>query len=223
MTSRRLAAAPPEPSLPRFDRITRAVHWSNAALFFVLIATAAVLYGAPGTAGIGYRSQMKFVHLWSGVALPVPIVVGLVLSAAVRDDARRLARWSADDRRWWSRRLRRGTRLGKFNPGQKLNATFTAAGIVVMLMTGSVMQWNSHFRDSWRTGATFVHDWTALALGLAIVGHIVLAVRDRDSLRGMVSGRVSAAWARRERPRWHAELTAEHTNANDPQAIDDPR
>jgi len=29
----------------------------------------------------------------------------------------------------------------QFNPGQKLNAAFTGAAIVVMLATGSVMQW----------------------------------------------------------------------------------
>jgi formate dehydrogenase subunit gamma len=98
--------------------------------------------------------------------------------------------------------------LGKFNPGQKLNATFIGASIVIMLMTGSIMKWFKPFPDSWRTGATFVHDTTWLALCIVIAGHILFAVRDYDSLRGMVAGWVPERWARREHPRWWAEVVA---------------
>lgn len=31
--------------------------------------------------------------------------------------------------------------MGKFHPGQKLNAAFTPGAIVVMLTTGSIMHW----------------------------------------------------------------------------------
>ena len=57
-----------------------------------------------------------------------------------------------------------------------------------MLATGLVLRFFSPFPLSWRTGATFVHDWTALALGLAVTGHVWLALADPDALRGMVSG-----------------------------------
>lgn len=60
-------------------------------------------------------------------------------------------------------------------------------------------------RLTWRTGATFVHDWFALGLGLLIVGHIIYAPRDRESRRGMRTGRVSATWARAQ----HAALADE--------------
>ena len=82
----------------------------------------------------------------------------------------------------------RGVQLGKFNPGQKLNATFIGAAMVVMLMSGSIMRWYEPFSDSWRQGATFVHDWFAIGLLFAIIGHIVLAFRDPDALNGMVHG-----------------------------------
>ena len=38
-------------------------------------------------------------------------------------------------------RQRAGVRLGKFNPGQKLNAAFIAGAAIVMLATGSIMKW----------------------------------------------------------------------------------
>src|SRR5205823_2580134 len=124
-----------------------------------------------------------------------------------RADVRRLNRFLPDDGRWLRTLGRdRKVRLGKFNPGQKLNAAFTAGAIVVMLASGAVMRWFKPFPLSWRTGATFVHDTVFLVLVVAITGHVFLAVRDPDSLRGMTSGRVPTRWARRHHPRWHDEL-----------------
>ena len=90
----------------------------------------------------------------------------------------------------------------KFNAGQKLNAAFVAGAIPVMLITGAVMRWFHPFPLSWRTGATFVHDSLFLALVVVIVGHVMFAFSDRESLRGMLRGGVSRAWARRRHPRW---------------------
>ena len=55
----------------------------------VCIATAAVLYDAPLQVLVGHRPVVELVHVWSGFALPVPIVAGL-LSPGYRADLRRL-------------------------------------------------------------------------------------------------------------------------------------
>jgi len=83
--------------------------------------------------------------------------------------------------------------LDKFNPGQKLNAAFTGAAIVVMLATGSVMQWFGHFPVSWRTGATFVHDVFAFAVFIVVIGHVAFALTHRDAMRSMIKGWVTRA------------------------------
>ena len=85
---------------------------------------------------------------------------------------------------------------------------FVGASIVLMLATGSIMRWFEPFPDSIRTGATFVHDCIFIALIFVIVGHIMFALADFDSLRSMVRGWVPEQWARRERPRWWAEVVA---------------
>lgn len=193
---------------PRFDRLERAVHWSNATLFLVLIATGASLKVGSLATIVANRALVKSIHVYAGLLLPVPLLLGIVAPAGrqLRRDLKRFNRWTRDDRRWWSPRTRHDAQLGKFNPGQKLNAVFTGAAIVVMLMTGSIMRWPGPFSDSWRTGATFVHDSTWLVLIMVISGHIMFALRDFDSLRSMVRGWVPESWARRERPRWWAEI-----------------
>jgi formate dehydrogenase subunit gamma len=196
--------------LPRFDAAERTLHWVNAALLLTVMSTAAVLYVGPLSAAVGRRDLVRQIHVWCGIALPVPILVTLAgrWGKAFRADISRFNRWNKDDRRWF-RTLGRDpyVQLGKFNPGQKLNATFVAAAIVVMVATGSVMNWFHYFPVDWRTGATFVHDWIAVILFVVVVGHIGFALSDPDSLGGMLRGTVDARWARDHHPRWYQEQT----------------
>jgi formate dehydrogenase subunit gamma len=195
--------------VPRFDRVERAVHWVTATLFLVLLASGFSLYVGPLSTLVGRRILVRNIHVYSGLLLPVPVLIAIVMRAGaqLRADFGRLNRWTRDDRTWWRRRRRATVRLGKFNPGQKLNATFIGASMVVMLMTGSIMRWFEPFSDSWRQGATFVHDWFAIGLLFAIAGHILLAFRDPDALNGMVRGSVRAHWAATYRPRWYREVS----------------
>jgi formate dehydrogenase subunit gamma len=197
-------------AIVRFDRTERYLHWANATLVGVLVATGAVLYWGDLASLVGRRALIKEIHVIAGLSLPIPWLLALPgrRGRGLRRDLGVLNRFSADDFRWLrSRGADRTVRLGKFNPGQKLNTAFVGAALVTMLATGSVMKFFQPFPLAWRTGATFVHDWTALALGLAITGHIWLAVADPAALWGMVRGTVPAAWARRKRPRWYDEVT----------------
>ncbi len=193
----------------RFDRGERWLHWANAALFLTLLATGMTLYVGPLSAIVGRRLLVKDIHVISGLLLPVPLLVACSGSwrAGLRRDIRRFARWSTDDRRWLTSLGRRGhERMGKFNAGQKLNAIFVAGCIPLMLATGSIMRWFKPFPLAWRTGATFVHDWLALALVAVVVGHIGKALAEPLALRAMRTGTVPADHVRRHHPRWWREV-----------------
>jgi formate dehydrogenase subunit gamma len=204
----------PPLELARFDRAERVAHWSTAALFGVLMLTGAALYAGPISTLVGQREVVRTIHVGAGLLLPIPLLVGLAgrWGRALRRDLRRLGRFDGDDRRWFRRATRADARLGKFNPGQKLNAAFLGSAIFVMLATGIVLKWFSLFSLNTRTGATFVHDWVALGIWIAVVGHILLAVRDPVALGGMLRGVVPARWARTYRPRWYEAETGEPAN-----------
>ncbi|HLM17129.1 MAG TPA: cytochrome b/b6 domain-containing protein, partial [Acidimicrobiia bacterium] len=186
----------------------RTLHWVNATLFGVLMLTGAALYAGPISTLVGNRELVRTLHVYSGLLLPIPLLIAVLgrRGTRLRTDLGRLNRWSRDDAHWFRRRHRRDVALGKFNPGQKLNAAFIAGAAVVMLGTGSIMKWFDLFPLSWRTGATFVHDWFAFGVWIAVLGHIAFALRDGDALDSMLNGSVPAAWARKNAPLWYEEL-----------------
>lgn len=201
------------PTTHRDDRLrfTRAERWAHqvaGTLVLVCLASAAVLFVGPLSVLVGNRGIVVAVHVVSGFVLPVPLLVALV-SRAYRADLSRLGRFVAEDWAWLRHGERRRTAdgVGKFNAGQKLNGALSAGSIVVLLGSGTLMYFTGLAPLAQRVGATFVHDWFALGLGLLVVGHVLKAVRDPEAMRGIRTGWVHRAWARHEHPDWAAEAT----------------
>jgi formate dehydrogenase subunit gamma len=205
-------ARPPEAgvTVERFAVGSRWVHWLTTVFMLVCILTAAVLYNGSLAVLVGHRYVVEQIHVFSGFALPVPLLAGIA-SRAYRDDVRRLNRFTPRDWAWLRSRTRRdGTiEVGKFNAGQKLNASLSAGSIGVLLVSGVVMYVTDLAPLPWRSGATFVHDWFALAVGLLVVGHVVMALKDPNAMDGMRTGRVPLRWARREHGGWAREVAGD--------------
>ncbi|SCK56168.1 formate dehydrogenase subunit gamma [Streptomyces sp. SceaMP-e96] len=200
------APAPARPRVPRFTPAEHRVHRATATLMAVCVLTAGCLYLPFLAELVGRRALMVTVHEWSGILLPVPLLLGLG-SRALRADLTCLNRYGPHDRQWLRAAVRRrgGRPAGKFNAGQKLYAAWIAGAVLVMLGTGLLMWFTDLAPLVWRTGATFVHDWLALAVVLVIAGHIWKAFGDPESRRGLRTGSVDAQWARREHPLWDHE------------------
>ncbi|MFI9244474.1 cytochrome b/b6 domain-containing protein [Streptomyces sp. NPDC053086] len=206
MTLRAETPAPPSAGVHRFTRAERWVHRGTAALMGVCVVTAAFLYIPQLAVMVGRRELVVRVHEYAGVALPVPVLLGLA-SRAFRGDLRFLNRFGPHDRVWLRAALRRDKRhasrpAGKFNAGQKIYAAWIAGATLVMLGTG-LMMWFTHLTPlMWRTSATFVHDWLSLTIGVVLAGHIGMALGDPEARRGLRTGTVTEDWARREHPLW---------------------
>jgi len=189
----------------RFTGAERALHWVTAALVLTCAITGLILYVGSLSALVSRRDLLKHVHVYAGLAMPVPMIAAYAghWRDAVRKDVRRLARWTKADKRWLRTRGRAAhDQVGKFNAGQKANAAFIAGMIPVMLVTGSIMRWFDPFPLSWRSGATFVHDWTAIVTWFVVAGHILIAFGNPPALRAMIKGRMSEDFARRHHPGW---------------------
>jgi formate dehydrogenase subunit gamma len=198
----------------RFDDGERILHWVVAVLVLVLAITGSILYFDFLSTRVGRRELLRTIHLWTGLALPLPVlaVVAGKWRHGLRRDVARVSRWTRDDSRF-IRTLGRDPmiRAGKFNAGQKLNTLFIAATLPVSLATGAMLGWPDPFPDSWRNGATTVHDWAAFGIWLVVTGHIVKALSEPVALRGMISGRVPATWAKVHRPRWYERVVEDQS------------
>ena len=56
----------------RFDLVQRSAHWANAILFGTLMFTAIRLYFGSFFGIVLPRHLIEQIHLWRGLALPVP-------------------------------------------------------------------------------------------------------------------------------------------------------
>ena len=225
---------PATESLPRFTRAERWVHRTFGMVMGALLITGALLF-FPDLGGIiGNRPAVSLIHEIAGWVVPIPLLLAL-MSRAFRADARRLNRFLPSDWEWLRSRDRRTGRIkvDKFNAGQKLNSALTLGAVTVLFGTGMIMFWSSLFPDSIRTGATFVHDWLALAFGVLVLGHIYMAFSDATARAGMRTGEVPLSWAEREHGAWADELVGASagpapsagsgaTPAAEPSNADDP-
>ena len=223
-------AAQLTPDIERFDLTERLVHWTTAVLLLCLIATGATLYLPALSLLVRHRALVENVHVWSGVALLVPLVLGVAgpWRAHLVADIRRFDTWVRADFDWFHRPARRrGLLRGKFNGGQKLEAAFLASAMAGALITGLIMRWAPSSWINWATGATLVHDTLLLAITAAVVGHLYYALSSPDQLIAMVRGRISRRWAREHAPAWLAELDGTdaggHVPAAAPAAADQMR
>jgi len=191
--------------LRRFSRTERALHWVNALAFFMLLGTGLILYLPSLSVLVGRLPLIKDIHAWSGVGW----IAALALVALLGDrrgllrTARELDAFDRDDVRWLRRRY--PAPQGRFNAGQKLNASLNAAFTVLFLVSGLLL-WLGERDTRFRFASTVVlHDglmYVALAL---LVGHLYLALihpATRHALRGMTLGTVDEGWARAHHPKW---------------------
>jgi formate dehydrogenase subunit gamma len=197
----------PPDRIRRFSRTERALHWVHASAFFVLLGSGLVLYLPRLSEFVARRQLVKDVHLYTGLAWAILIALLLVLGVrhGLRATIREIERFDREDVRWL---LLRGGMAARFNAGQKLNAIVTAAFAVLFAISGFLL-WYGERDTRFRLANTILlHDGLMYVSLVLLAGHLYLSLihpATRHALRGITSGSVDAAWARRHHPRW-AEL-----------------
>jgi formate dehydrogenase subunit gamma len=199
----------PSRTIPRFTRAETWVHRGTAVIVTVLFATGFSLYYEPLVLLVGRRPLVEGLHVIAGLALPLPVVLGLLTSPPLRADVQVLGRFTPVDRTWLLRRDRRQARLpvGKFNAGQKLAASVVAGAGLVLLLTGLLLlaPVGVDLPDGVREGATIVHDLFTFGLLVLLAGHLWLAFRHPEARVALRTGHVDRAYAEREHAGWADE------------------
>lgn len=98
--------------------------------------------------------------------------------------------------------------VGKYNAGQKLLFWCIMALICALLVTGLII-WRRYFAAYFPIGilriAVLLHSMASIALMLLILGHAYMAIWVKGSIRGMIVGYVSRAWAKKNHSAWYKQ------------------
>lgn len=190
----------------------RLCHWTLVVCFF-LVALSGISWLFPSFNWLnqvfGTPQLARILHPFFGIAVFLALVYMLVrfvrYNLFVKEDriwAENVKDVLAGDH---SKRLR----IGKYNAGQKLLFWGIMALISLLLLSG-LMIWRAYFAHLFPIPvlrlALFLHALCGVALILLIIGHIYLAIWVKGSIRGMLTGYVSHAWARLHHDRWYDEI-----------------
>lgn len=100
----------------------------------------------------------------------------------------------------------RGIPIGKYNAGQKL-LFWCIMGLISVLFISGLIMWRRYFADYFSVDivriAIFFHSLAAIALILLIIGHAYMAIWVKGSIKGMITGYVSRAWALKNHSEWY--------------------
>jgi formate dehydrogenase subunit gamma len=198
--------------IDRYTSGERILHWVTAITFFLLAASGLAFFHPSMfwlTGLLGGGTWARILHPFIGVVMFVAFML-----MAVKFWHHNVL--SGNDRKWLGQigdvianRDDRVPPIGRYNPGQKILFWVLLASMIVLLVSG-VAIWQPYFAPSFSIGTVrfgaLMHALGALALILLIVVHVYSSFWVKGSTEGMLSGKVSRAWAKAHHPKWYEEV-----------------
>jgi len=198
--------------IDRYTAGERILHWVTAITFFLLAASGLAFFHPSMfwlTALLGGGTWARILHPFIGVVMFVAFIL-----MAVKFWHHNVL--SGNDRKWlgqigdvMANRDDRVPPIGRYNPGQKILFWLLLASMVVLLVSGIAL-WRPYFAPSFSIGTirfgALMHALSGLLLILLIVVHVYSSFWVKGSTEGMLSGKVSRAWAKAHHPKWYEEV-----------------
>lgn len=100
--------------------------------------------------------------------------------------------------------------IGRYNGGQKGMFWVMCVCMATLLVSGIII-WRQYFADFFPIPviriALLVHAASAIGLIIGIIVHVYAALWVKGTIRAMVEGVVTHAWAKKHHPRWYRQMT----------------
>ena len=197
----------------RYSGSDRFNHWL-VALLFVLAAISGLAFFHPSlfflSNVLGGGQLSRILHPFIGVAMFVLFVI-LYFKFWHHNILHK------NDRQWLKQigdviadREERLPEVGRYNGGQKLLFWVMTITMLLLVLSGMAF-WRPYFASNFHIDtvrlAAVVHAGAAAVLILGIIVHIYAALWVKGTIKGMWTGVVSSAWARKHHPGWHKEVS----------------
>jgi formate dehydrogenase subunit gamma len=203
-----------ETLVKKYPLIVRLLHWVHSACFLILAITGIMLAAAGGSPG---ASLTSFHNSVAHFFVVLPLIFLVIRPRAAWRGLKMLCRWGRDDIAWLKAAPRYYLKndhstmppQGFLNSGQKLWWLVTFLTWLVFSVSGLMKEIlvNHALSPSTVSAMTWVHDIASGLAGAFFLLHLYLGLFHRESLRAIVSGRMSADYARENHGKWYAEQT----------------
>ena len=197
--------------LQRYHAQERANHWL-VGICFILLALSGLAFFHPAFYPL---TQLFGGGVWARILHPIVGALMMIAFVVMFFRFRALNQMTAADKEWLSRvgEMMDGNdhnmpEQGKYNGGQK--AMFWAMALCMLLLfVSGIMLWRAYFSfpvDLVRFGAV-VHSAIAAIMIAMIFVHVYAALWVRGTVRAMVYGTVTRAWAKQHHRAWYRQVT----------------
>ncbi|MFZ5582601.1 MAG: formate dehydrogenase subunit gamma [Pseudomonadota bacterium] len=204
-----------EQLIQRYNAAERINHWV-VAVCFILLAISGLAFFYPAffwlTGVFGTPQLARIVHPFVGVVMFIAFV-------------RQFFRYwhhnlvTSEDVKWMKsvKEVMKGNEvgdIGRYNGGQK-GMFWVMVGCMALLLISGVIAWRPYFALYFPIPlirvALLVHAASALVLIASIIVHVYAALWVQGTIRAMVEGVVTHAWARKHHPKWFREMTGKES------------
>jgi formate dehydrogenase subunit gamma len=199
--------------LIRYTAPERANHWV-VGMTFILLALSGLAFFHPAFYPL---SQLFGGGVWARILHPFIGVVMALSFIAMFFRFWKLNIMTPTDKEWLSR-IREMVdgddhnmpESGKYNGGQKL-LFWLLVGCMALLTVSGIVIWRAYFSALFPIGlirlSSVVHAVAAAVMIAFIIFHVYVAIWTRGSIRAMLYGTVSRAWAKQHHPAWFRQIT----------------
>lgn len=197
--------------LQRYTAPERTNHWV-VGISFILLALSGLAFFHPAfwplTMLFGGGVWTRILHPFIGVLMAVAFVSMFLRFRALNVMEPADKEWLSRAKEMVSGNDHNMPEQGKYNGGQKM--MFWMLSICVMLMTISgLMLWRAYFgfpAELVRFGAVIHAAIGAFMIGIVMV-HVYAAIWVKGTIRAMVYGTVTRAWAKQHHRAWYRQVT----------------
>ncbi|MCV2219386.1 formate dehydrogenase subunit gamma [Thauera sp. Sel9] len=197
--------------LQRYNASERANHWI-VGICFILLALSGLAFFHPALFPLvnlfGGGTWARILHPWIGVVMAVFFVIMFFRFASLNLMGGKDWDWLSKVGKMVDGNDHDMPEQGKYNGGQKLLFWLLTLCMVLITVSGVVM-WRSQFdfpTELVRIAVVVHAAAAAFMIGLIFV-HVYAAIWTRGTIRAMLYGTVTRAWAKQHHRGWYRQMT----------------
>ena len=198
--------------IERYSHAERSNHWV-VAICFVLLLISGLAFFHPSlfwlSGFFGGGTNARAFHPFIGVVMAVAFaaLAGRLWSHNVLNAADRI--WLRNARKVLAGDESFSQDIGRYNGGQKRLFQLMVACVALLFVSGVVI-WQPYFAGLFPITlvriAALTHAVAAFALIIGFIVHIYATFWVKHTLRAMLRGTVTHAWAKKHHPGWYREM-----------------